>query len=81
MNVATASKLKKLVTVGGLLLVLNEIRGIVMAAPVFLALFQTGNSEVETVAAIAMLMGILLSVIVPIVLAKRARAHFESALN
>ncbi|WP_133305292.1 hypothetical protein [Tsuneonella suprasediminis] len=81
MNVATASKLKKLVTVGGLLLVLNEIRGIVMAAPVFWTLFQTGNSEVDAVAAIAMLMGILLSVIVPIVLAKRARAYFQSASN
>lgn len=81
MNVATAGKLKKLVTVGGLLLVLNEIRGIVMAAPVFWTLFQTDNYAVDTVAAIAMLMGILLSVIVPIVLAKRARAYFQSASN
>lgn len=81
MNVATTGKLKKLVTVGGLLLVLNEIRGIVMAAPVFWSLFQTGNFAVDTIAAIAMLAGILLSVIVPIALAKRAHAYLESAAN
>ena len=56
-----------------LLLVANEIRGIILTAPVFYGLYQAGGTLMAIWMAICSLGGIALSVIVPLFAAKRLR--------
>lgn len=49
----------------------NEIRGIVMAAPILYGLWQTGGTWVAWLIAICSLAGIVLTVAVPLWLANR----------
>ena len=55
------------------LLVANEIRGLVLTAPVFYALYQAGGTLMALWMAICSLGGIALSVIVPLYLARRVQ--------
>ena len=56
-----------------LLLVANEIRGIILTAPVFYGLYQAGGTLLAIWMAICSLGGIALSVIVPLFAAKRLK--------
>jgi len=55
------------------LLVANEIRGIVLTAPVFYGLYQAGGTLMAIWMAICSLGGIALSVIVPLFAAKKLK--------
>lgn len=55
------------------LLVANEIRGLVMAAPVMVALWHSGGTLMALWLAFCSLAGIALSVLVPLVIAKKLR--------
>ena len=54
-----------LLKLGGLLLVFNEVRGLILAAPVFYGMYQSGGSFMAIWLGICSLGGIALSVIVP----------------
>lgn len=72
---------QKLLSIGGLLLILNEIRGAVMTAPVLLALWRTGNSAMDVVLAVSIIAGIAISVIVPVVAARRLQGYVTSRIG
>jgi len=50
---------------GAVLLVLNEIRGLVLAAPVFYAIYQAGGTLAAIWLGLCALGGIALSVLIP----------------
>ena len=53
------------------LLVLNEVRGLVLAAPVIYGIYQAGGSLMAIWIGLCSLAGIALSVIVPMIAAKK----------
>lgn len=56
-----------------LLLIANEIRGAIMAGPILYALWQTGGTFMAFWIAFCTLGGIALSVIVPLLIARKMR--------
>lgn len=62
-----------LLGLGATALVLNEVRGAIMAAPLLLALIHEGGTPMAVLVASCSLLGIALSVIVPLWLARRLR--------
>ncbi len=76
MSFSPADLLKAFLRIGTVLIVLNEIRGFIIAAPVFYGLYQAGGSLAAIWLAICALGGIALSVIIPsIALKKLARVQ------
>ena len=59
-----------------LLIALNEIRGIILAAPVFYAIYQAGGTLTAIWLGVSSLLGIALSVIIPMFAVKRLEAKF-----
>lgn len=71
MTIASSNVAKTLFKAGAFLLVLNEIRGVIVAAPVFYGIYQAGGTLAAVWLAICSLAGIALSVIVPAILVKK----------
>ena len=65
--------LAALLKVGAVLLVFNEVRGLVLAAPVFYGMYQAGGSLMAIWLGVCSLGGIALSVIVPMYGAARLK--------
>ena len=63
---------------GWLALIFNEIRGVVMAVPVIVAMYQSGGSAMAIWLGVCSLAGIALSVIVPIFAAKKLQNFVEA---
>ncbi|MWV28934.1 hypothetical protein [Aurantiacibacter rhizosphaerae] len=61
------------------LLALNEIRGLVLAAPVFYAMYEAGGSLMAIWLGISSLLGIALSVIIPMFALKKIEAKLQPA--
>jgi hypothetical protein len=59
--------------VGAVVFVANEVRGLVLAGPVLYAMYQAGGTLMAIWTAICSLVGIALSVAMPMVAAKRLR--------
>ncbi len=55
------------------LLIANEVRGLVLAGPVFYAMYQSGGTLIALWLGFCSLGGIALSVVVPLVVAKKLR--------
>lgn len=82
MTAELSSFLSHLLRAGGLLIVLNEIRGLVMAGPVLWALVQAGGTLAAIYTAICSLLGIAASVIVPLLgLRKLERMRLRAAAS
>ncbi|WP_271077113.1 hypothetical protein [Aurantiacibacter sp. MUD61] len=60
-----------------LLLALNEIRGIILAAPVFYAMYQAGGSWMAIWLGVSSLLGIAASVIIPLFVIKKVEARLD----
>lgn len=58
-----------------LLLALNEIRGIILAAPVFYAMYQSGGSLMAIWLGVSSLLGIAASVILPLFAVRKLEAY------
>jgi heme exporter protein D len=58
---------------GAILLVANEIRGLILAAPVFYGLYAAGGTAMALWLAFCSLSGIALSVVVPLFMARRVQ--------
>ena len=73
MNSALSFLVGLLVKTGFALLVANEVRGFVLAAPVLYALYESGGTLMAIWIAFCSLAGIAISVIAPLVVAKKIR--------
>ena len=58
--------------------ILNEVRGLVLAAPVLYGLYISGGTPMAIYIAACSLGGIALSVIVPIIVVKKADRYLKS---
>ncbi len=59
------------------LLALNEIRGLILAAPVFYAMYEAGGSLMAIWLGISSLLGIALSVIIPMFALKKIESKLK----
>lgn len=73
MSFLTSPLLDILARLFAVFLVANEIRGIILTAPVFYGLYQAGGSLMAIWMAICSLGGIALSVVVPLFAAKKIK--------
>jgi hypothetical protein len=77
MDMSLSAALGMLLKCGAVLLVFNEIRGLVLAAPVIYGIYQAGGSFMAIWIGICSLGGIALSVIVPLLAAKKLRGVLQ----
>lgn len=70
--------LKLALGLGGAALVLNEVRGLILAAPVLYALYQSGGTLMAAWLAVCSLAGIALSVLVPWWAHRRLKAKLDA---
>ena len=71
MSFTLSSLLSAFLKIGAVALVVNEIRGIILAVPVLWAMYQSGGSAMAIWLGLCSLGGIALSVIVPLFAARR----------
>jgi hypothetical protein len=71
-----SSLLSLLLKMGAVAMVANEIRGLVLAAPVLYGIYQSGGTLTAIWLGISSLGGIALSVVVPIFAARRLKRRF-----
>jgi len=76
-----ATLLKALLRMGAVLIVLNEIRGLIVALPVFYGIYQAGGTLMAIWLGICALGGIALSVIVPAVALRKFQRRASPALQ
>lgn len=67
-----------LLKAGLVLLIFNEVRGFILAVPVIYGIYQAGGDMMALWIGFCSLAGIALSVLVPIVVAKRAGRFIEA---
>ena len=77
MDMSLSEALGMLLKCGAILLVFNEIRGLVLAAPVIYGIYQAGGSLMAIWIGLCSLGGIALSVIVPLLAAKKLRGALQ----
>jgi hypothetical protein len=77
MDLSLSAVLGMLLKGGAVLLVFNEIRGLVLAAPVIYGIYQAGGSLMAIWIGVCSLGGIALSVIVPLLAAKKLRGVLQ----
>ena len=71
MNGNLSIAIELLARAGAVLLVANEVRGLVLTAPVFYGLYAAGGTAMAVWLAFCSLAGIALSVVVPLFVARR----------
>lgn len=72
--------LSALLKIGAVAFILNEVRGLVLAAPVIYGLYMSGGTPMAIYVAVCSLAGIALSVIVPIFVVKKADRYLKSRM-
>ena len=73
MNFTISTLIDLVARAGAILLVANEIRGILLTAPVFYALYAAGGTAMALWLAFCSLSGIALSLVVPLFMARRVQ--------
>ena len=73
--------LAALLKVGAVAIIFNEIRGLVLAAPVLYGLYLSGGTAMAIWIAFCSLAGIALSVIVPMFVVKKADRYLKSKVK
>ncbi len=63
------------------LLALNEIRGLILAAPVFYAMYEAGGSLMAIWLGVSSLLGIALSVVIPMFALKKIEARLAPSAS
>lgn len=64
---------------GAVLLVLNEIRGLILAVPVLFAMYEAGGTWMAIWIAVCSLGGIALSVVVPLIVGRKLLRRIQAA--
>ena len=73
MNGSVSTLAGLLVKAGVALLVANEVRGLVLAAPILYGMYETGGTLMAIWLGVCSLAGILLSVVGPLFVAKKLK--------
>ena len=81
MTHALALLINYLLKAGAVFLAFNEIRGLVLAGPVIYGMYQSGGSAVAIWIGLCSLGGIALSVIVPLIAARKIQKFAEARLQ
>ena len=81
MSLTLSSFLGAFLKVGAVALVLNEVRGIVLAIPVLWAMYESGGTAMAIWLGVSTLGGIALSVIVPLFAAKKIKSYADEKLQ
>lgn len=71
-----SSMLGVLLKIGGVALLFNEVRGLVLAAPVLWAIWQSGGTLMALWIGFCSLAGIALSVVIPLFVAQKLKRRF-----
>lgn len=66
---------------GAVFLAFNEIRGLFLAGPVIYAMYQSGGSAAAIWIGVCSLGGIALSVIVPLIAARKIQKYAEAKMK
>ena len=77
MNAALSMIAGILLKLGVGLLVINEIRGLVLAAPVLYAMYESGGTAMAIWIGFCSLAGIAISVFLPIIAARKIQGRLE----
>jgi hypothetical protein len=70
--------LRTLAKAGFALFILNELRGIVLAVPVLIAMYHSGGTWMALWLGFCSLAGIVLSVVVPVIAARFIKRRFAN---
>ncbi|HEY8604139.1 hypothetical protein [Tsuneonella suprasediminis] len=74
-----SSLLSALLKIGVIALILNEVRGVVLAVPVIYAIYQSGGTLMAFWIGFCSLAGIALSVLVPMMAMKKVQKRLDRA--
>ncbi|SMQ73935.1 hypothetical protein SAMN06297468_2367 [Altererythrobacter xiamenensis] len=80
MSVTLSTFLAGLLKVGWLAIIFNEVRGVILAVPVLYGMYQAGGSAMAIWLGFCSLAGIALSVIVPMIAAKKLERYAQAKL-
>jgi hypothetical protein len=80
MGAELSSLVAVLLKASGVLLLINEIRGLILAAPVLVVMYESGGTLTALWLGFSSLLGIALSVFVPMVAARKLLAKQRTAL-
>jgi len=80
MSATLSTILAGFLKIGWLTILFNEVRGMVLAVPVLYGMYQAGGSLMAIWLGICSLAGIALSVIVPLIAAKRLERYAQAKL-
>ncbi|WP_114521771.1 hypothetical protein [Altererythrobacter sp. ZODW24] len=81
MTNTSAFLINGLLKAGGALIAVNEIRGMILAGPVLYGIYQSGGTLTAIWIGLCSLGGIALSVIVPLIAAKKINKYTSERLN
>jgi hypothetical protein len=81
MSNSIALLLSFLLKAGAGLVAVNEIRGLVLAGPVFYGMYQSGGTAMAIWLGVCSLGGIALSVIVPLIAAKKIGKYVDARMG
>ena len=80
MSATLSTLLASLLKVGWLAVIFNEVRGVILAVPVLYGMYQAGGSAMAIWLGFCSLAGIALSVIVPMIAAKKLERFAQAKL-
>ena len=80
MSAALSAIAGMLLKLGAGLIIINEVRGVVLAAPVFYAMYESGGTLMAIWLGLCSLAGIGLSVVVPMLALKRIQRRLAVRL-
>lgn len=81
MSSTLSSIIRAFLKVGAFALVINEVRGLILAVPVLIAMVQSGGSLMAIWVGFCSLAGIALSVIVPLFAAKKIKTYADTKME
>lgn len=80
MSATLSALLASLLKIGWVALIFNEVRGAVLAVPVLYGMYQAGGSWMAIWVGFCSLVGIALSVVVPMIAAKKLERFAQARL-
>lgn len=80
MGTALSTLLSAFLKLGAFAVIFNEIRGLILAAPVLYGIYEAGGTLMALWIGACSLAGIALSVIVPIMAARKIQAYADKRL-
>ena len=80
MSATLSTVIAAMLKIGWVALIFNEVRGVILAVPVLYGMYQAGGSWMALWLGFCSLAGIALSVVVPLIVAKKAQKFVDLKL-